>query len=48
MAKKCSNRVKNLIKRDGFTKNHLFYDDLSRMTWDQTKDKYLNQLAIDR
>ena len=39
--KKCSNRVKNLSNRNGFLPEHLFYDDLARMSWKDSKDKYL-------
>lgn len=38
-------RVKQLIKKDKFSYETLFYDDLITMTWEETKAKYLNQVG---
>ena len=38
-------RVKQLVKKDKFSYETLFYDDLITMTWEETKAKYLNQVG---
>ena len=38
-------RVKQLVKKDKFSYETLFYDDLTTLTWEETKAKYLNQVG---
>ena len=42
--KKCANRVKSLLKRNGFINNTLFYDDMIYLTWEECKEKYLKKI----
>ena len=38
-------RIKQLVKKQRNNSDTLFYDDLTVLTWDETKDKYLNQVG---
>lgn len=38
-------RIKQLVKKDRVSHESLFYDDLTVLTWDQAKDKYLCQVG---
>jgi hypothetical protein len=38
-------RVKQLVKKNKFSYETLFYDDLTTLTWEETKAKYLNQVG---
>jgi hypothetical protein len=38
-------RIKSLIEQDRVSKETLFYDDLAKMDWQETKDKYLSQVG---
>ena len=41
--KYASKRIKSLLARDGVSDATLFYDDLIYMSWEETKEKYLNE-----
>ena len=41
--KYASKRIKSLLARDGVSDKTLFYDDLIYMSWEETKEKYLNE-----
>jgi len=38
-------RISSLIKNDRVSSETLFYDDLYKMTWEETKRKYLTQVG---
>ena len=38
-------RIKQLVKKGRVSSDTLFYDDLAKMDWEQTKDKYLSQVG---
>ena len=38
-------RIKQLVKKDRVSKETLFYDDLTVLTWEQAKEKYLCQVG---
>lgn len=38
-------RIKQLMKKDAVSYETLFYDDLIYLTWEETKNKYLNQVG---
>ncbi len=38
-------RIKQLVKKDKVSYETLFYDDLAVMSWEETKEKYLNQVG---
>jgi len=38
-------RIKQLVKKSRVSSDTLFYDDLTVMTWDQAKEKYLPQVG---
>ena len=38
-------RIKQLVKKDRVSKESLFYDDLTTLTWEQAKEKYLCQVG---
>jgi hypothetical protein len=38
-------RIKQLVKKDRVSNETLFYDDLTTLTWDQAKEKYLCQVG---
>ena len=38
-------RIKQLVKKNRNNNETLFYDDLTVLTWQQTKDKYLGQVG---
>ena len=41
-SKKC---IKQLVKKGRNNNDTLFYDDLTVLTWEQAKDKYLCQVG---
>lgn len=38
-------RIKQLVKKGRMTNDTLFYDDLTTLTWEQAKEKYLGQVG---
>jgi hypothetical protein len=38
-------RVKSLVEQGRYTLDTLFYDDLAKMDWGQTKERYLSQVG---
>jgi hypothetical protein len=38
-------RIKQLVKKNRVSTETLFYDDLTILTWQQAKDKYLPQVG---
>ena len=38
-------RIKQLMKKDRVSKETLFYDELTLLTWEETKSKYLGQVG---
>ena len=43
--KYASKRIKSLIAGDRVSDTSLFYDDLIYMSWEDTKEKYLEQVG---
>lgn len=43
--KYAAKRIKSLLENNRSNKETLFYDDLIFMTWEETKEKYLNQVG---
>ena len=43
--KHAKGRIKQLMKKDKVSYETLFYDDLIHMSWQETKDKYINQVG---
>ena len=43
--KYASKRINSLVKNDRVSNETLFYDDLIYMSWEETKDKYLNEVG---
>jgi hypothetical protein len=43
--KYASKRIKSLIKNDRVSDETLYYDDLIYLDWEQTKEKYLNDVG---
>lgn len=43
--KYASKRIRNLVENDRVSNETLFYDDLIYLTWEETKEKYLNEVG---
>jgi hypothetical protein len=43
--KYAAKRLRSLIEQNRMTNETLFYDDLSYISWEETKERYLNQVG---